>query len=277
MSLSAKIRRAPLRITTGAYILNSGVGKLGADDDTAKKLHGMASNTYGFLGKMQPSTYAKVLGAGEIAVGSALLLPIVPPLVAGAALAGFSGLLLNTYWNTPGMHEEGNPRPTAAGAPVAKDVWMFGMGTGLIADAMLEPAHDKRLEVSATVAEKRAEKSRRAKRKAAKQAAKAAKKSSERAASGRAALAEVQEEAATRARKAARQARQAKKDARKRAEQAQKDARKRAEQAQGRAREASDKAAKRLQELRADYVPAAAEKAQQARDTVRHVAERVAS
>jgi vacuolar-type H+-ATPase subunit H len=76
----------------------------------------------------------------------------------------------------------------------------------------------------------------------------------------------VQEEAATRARKAARQARQAKKDARKRAE-----------QAQGRAREASDKAAKRLQELRADYVPAAAEKAQQARDTVRHVAERVAS
>src|SRR4051794_4040783 len=157
MSVSAKIRRAPLRIVTGAYILNSGVGKLGADDDAAKQLHGFATGTYPFLGKVQPKVYAKALGAGEIAVGGALLLPIVSPVVAGALLAGFSGALLNVYWNTPGMHEEGNPRPTVQGSPLAKDVWMFGIGTALMADAVLDPAHDKLVELEATVSEKRSE------------------------------------------------------------------------------------------------------------------------
>ena len=36
MSLSAKLRRAPIRIATGAFILNSGLGKLHGDEDTAK-------------------------------------------------------------------------------------------------------------------------------------------------------------------------------------------------------------------------------------------------
>src|SRR3954447_10440467 len=107
----------------------------------------MASGTYPFLGKVQPSVFVKGLAVGEIAVGGALLLPIVPPVVAGAALAGFSGVLLKMYWSTPGMHQEGSPRPTAQGAPLAKDIWMLGMGLGLMADAALEPAHDKVIEL----------------------------------------------------------------------------------------------------------------------------------
>ena len=128
MSLTAKLRRAPLRLATGAYILNTGIGKLSADEETAKQLHGMASGTYRFLGKMDPKTFAKVLAVGEITVGGALLLPIVPPVIAGGALLGFSGALLNVYWNTPGMHEDGDPRPTNQGVAMAKDVWMFGIG-----------------------------------------------------------------------------------------------------------------------------------------------------
>jgi len=58
MSLTAKLRRAPLRLATGAYILNTGIGKLSADEETAKQLHGMASGTYRFLGKMDPKTGA---------------------------------------------------------------------------------------------------------------------------------------------------------------------------------------------------------------------------
>jgi hypothetical protein len=61
MSLSAKLRRAPLRIVTGAFILNSGIGKLSADENTAKMLHGMATGTYPFLGKVQPKVFAKGL------------------------------------------------------------------------------------------------------------------------------------------------------------------------------------------------------------------------
>jgi hypothetical protein len=54
MSLAAKLRRAPLRITTGAFILNSGLTKFSADDETAKQLHGFASSTYSFLEKAPP-------------------------------------------------------------------------------------------------------------------------------------------------------------------------------------------------------------------------------
>ena len=72
MSLSAKLRRAPLRVVTGAFVLNSGLGKLKADEDTAKALHGMASGTYGFLGNVDPKLFLKGLAVGEMALGGAL-------------------------------------------------------------------------------------------------------------------------------------------------------------------------------------------------------------
>lgn len=259
MSLSAKMRRAPLRAVTGAYILNSGVGKLSTDDETAKTVHGTASNTYGFLANMQPRAFTKTLGVGEMALGAALLLPIAPPVVVGAALVGYSGALLNVYWRTPGLHQEGNPRPTIAGSPLAKDVWMFGIGTGLIADALLEPAHDKRLEVGATVAEKRAATRRQAKRQARRQAAKAAavtqrsseylaQRSAEHLAQGKALLADAQEHAAKRAERTAKRAKRTKK------------------RAQKRVHKATDAAGKRLGEF-----------ASHAQDSAGRVKERVAS
>jgi uncharacterized membrane protein YphA (DoxX/SURF4 family) len=241
MSLSAKLRRAPQRLVTGAYILNSGVSKLNADDEAAKGVHGMAVGTYPVLGKVQPNVFMKGLAVGEIAVGSLVLLPIVPPAVAGAALVGFSGALLNVYWRTPGMHEPGDPRPTHQGQPIAKDVWMLGIGASMIADALIEPAHDKRVEIGATVSEKRAQKSRRAGRKAKKHAAK-----------GNAEF--------------AKQARQLQAEAAERAQKAAKKAAKRAEKS-------AAKAAKRLAEVRAEYAPVAAEKAKQAREAARDLAD----
>jgi uncharacterized membrane protein YphA (DoxX/SURF4 family) len=243
MTLSAKLRRAPLRAVTGAYILNSGVGKLSADDQTSQALHGMASGTYPFLGKVQPKMFSKGLAVGEITVGTVLLLPVVSPVVAGAALAGFSGALLKLYWNTPGMHEDGSPRPTQQGIAVSKDVWMLGIGAGLIADGVLEPAHDKRVEVTATVSEKRAEKTRRAKRKAAKASGKAAKKAAkrdnDRLKQMRSSAGRLQAEAAKRASKAA-------KKAQKRAEKAGPVAAEKAKQAKVAAQEVGAKARERI-------------------------------
>ena len=40
----------PPRLITGAYIVNAGVSKLGAGEETAKGLHGMAAAAYPFLG-----------------------------------------------------------------------------------------------------------------------------------------------------------------------------------------------------------------------------------
>jgi uncharacterized membrane protein YphA (DoxX/SURF4 family) len=157
MSLSAKLRRAPLRIATGAYLLNSGVTKLNVDDETAKSLHGMASGTYPVLDNLEPKVFARTLAVGEIAVGTTLLLPIVPPFVAGAALVGFSGALLNMYRHTPGMHHEGSLRPTSQGTLVSKDVWMLGIGLGLMTDAALEGAREGAQEIAASLAPRRAD------------------------------------------------------------------------------------------------------------------------
>ena len=60
----------PIRVATGAYILNSGIGKLGADEGTAQFLHGAAAGTYPSVFKdMKPKTFAQVLAYSEIAVG----------------------------------------------------------------------------------------------------------------------------------------------------------------------------------------------------------------
>jgi hypothetical protein len=120
------------RISAGALILNSGLGKRGADEATAAGLHGFASGTYPFLKNVQPQQFAKALAAGEIAVGAALLAPVVPTAVAGAVLTAFSGGLLGLYLRTPGMHKPGSLAPTQEGLPIAKDVWLLGIGIGLL-------------------------------------------------------------------------------------------------------------------------------------------------
>jgi hypothetical protein len=62
--MAGKLRRAPTRIVTGAFILNSGLQKLKGDDDTAKAVHGMASGAYPAFGTLEPKTFLRVLGAG---------------------------------------------------------------------------------------------------------------------------------------------------------------------------------------------------------------------
>jgi hypothetical protein len=148
MSLSAKLRRTPSRAATGAFILNSGIEKLSGTDETAKALHAMASGAFPALEKIPPKPFLKAVAAGEIAIGSALLLPIVPAGVAGLALMGFSGSLLGMWWRTPGMHEEGSIRPTQQGMTIAKDVWMFAIGTSLVIGSVVDPAHDKKVELT---------------------------------------------------------------------------------------------------------------------------------
>ena len=132
MGLPVTLSELPARISAGAFILNSGLGKRGADEGTAAGLHGFATGTYPFLKSVDPATFVKVLAYSEIAVGTALLTPFVPTAVAGAALTAFSGGLLGLYLNTPGMRKPGSLAPTQEGLTVAKDVWLLGIGIGLL-------------------------------------------------------------------------------------------------------------------------------------------------
>jgi hypothetical protein len=136
MSLAAKLRRAPGRIAAGSFILNAGVSKLSGDAETAKALHAMACGTYPMLQRIPPPLFLRLLALSEITVGSVLLLPVAGPALAGLALTGFAGSLLGLYVKTPGLHDE-KFRPTQQGTPIAKDIWMAGIGVSLLLDAGL--------------------------------------------------------------------------------------------------------------------------------------------
>lgn len=140
----SRTRHVPVRLATGAFILNSGVSKRDADADTAAGLHTFACGTYPFLNNLEPQQFARMLSAGEIAVGTALLLPVVPPAAAGAALTGFSAGLLGLYLRTPGMRQEGSLAPTQDGTALAKDVWLLGAGLSLVVDALTDERRSSR-------------------------------------------------------------------------------------------------------------------------------------
>ncbi|GAA3159391.1 MULTISPECIES: hypothetical protein [Streptomyces] len=132
MHLAPEPRDVAPRLATGAFILNSGLGKLKADEETAAGIHGMACTAYPFLDKLEPRVFVRLLAWSEVAIGSALLAPVVPSRLAGAALTGFSAGLVGLYLRTPGMREPGSLRPTQNGIPLAKDTWMLGIGLGLL-------------------------------------------------------------------------------------------------------------------------------------------------
>jgi len=128
------LRNVPTRVATGGYILHSGLSKWNGGEEQAKGVHAMASGAYPFLANVPPATFLKALSAAEIGIGAALLTPFIGNRLAGAALAAFSGGLMGMYLRTPALHEPGSVWPTRAGTGISKDVWMLGIGVGLMAD-----------------------------------------------------------------------------------------------------------------------------------------------
>jgi hypothetical protein len=144
VGLPVKLADIAPRVAAGAFILQSGLGKRNVDEQHAAGLHGMASGAYPVLGKVEPTQFVKMLSAGEIALGAALLAPVVPTALAGAGLAAFAGGLLGLYWKTPGMHEEGSLKPTQQGIGIAKDVWMLGIGLGFVTQGLVDRRANKK-------------------------------------------------------------------------------------------------------------------------------------
>ena len=127
----------PVRLATGAFILNSGLSKWQqGDEERDKQIHAMATGTYPFFESMEPGQFTRLLAAGEIALGAGLLaVPVVGPGIAGLGLSGFSAALLGLYMKTPGMREPDSIRPSSTGLPIAKDSWILAIGAGLVMDA----------------------------------------------------------------------------------------------------------------------------------------------
>ncbi|MGN4162246.1 hypothetical protein ACRWOO_21615 [Streptomyces sp. NEAU-PBA10] len=133
MSGCGKVKawQVPLRLVTGAFILHSGMEKWDGPDEQAQGVHGMARQTFPFLENIDAPRFLKLLAAGEIALGAALLTPMVPTRLAGAALTGFAGSLMAVYAQTPGLRKEGSVWPTPDGIGVSKDSWLLAIGLAL--------------------------------------------------------------------------------------------------------------------------------------------------
>lgn len=132
------LTQLPLRVATGAFILNSGVAKLSADEGTAQFLHqGAKTAVPGVFDSMDAKSFARVLSYSEIGIGALLLAPMVPATVAGAALTGFGAGLVRMYLKTPGMTQSDGIRPTQDGTALAKDVWLLGAGLTLFSQGVV--------------------------------------------------------------------------------------------------------------------------------------------
>ncbi|MEU4474559.1 hypothetical protein [Micromonospora sp. NPDC023888] len=131
-----KLAHLPLRLSIGAYFLNSGLGKRNLEGAAAEGMHGMAVAAMPQLGQLDPPRFAKLLSYSEIALGAALLAPIVPAPLVGLGLTAFGVGLVQLYLKTPGMREPGSVRPTQQGAGLAKDVWLVGAGLTLVLEGL---------------------------------------------------------------------------------------------------------------------------------------------
>ena len=136
-----RLSHIPLRLTTGAFILNAGLGKRDLDGDSAAGMQAMAARVYPPASRIKPETFGTMLSYAEMTLGSALLAPFVPARLAGVGLGIFSGSLVTMYLRTPGMTLEDGIRPSQQGTALAKDIWMLGIAAALVLDRKHKPGY----------------------------------------------------------------------------------------------------------------------------------------
>ncbi|MFI0370006.1 hypothetical protein ACH35V_19210 [Actinomadura sp. 1N219] len=144
MRFLARAHQMPARLTVGAFVVNSGLSKLKGGDEAAEQTHGLAKTAYPFLGSRDPREFTRMLGTAEVALGAALMVPLVPSIVAGAALTAFAGGLSGLYLRVPGMREPGGLRPTQQGTALAKDFWLLGIGSALVLEEIGRAREERR-------------------------------------------------------------------------------------------------------------------------------------
>lgn len=122
-----------LRAIPGAFILNSGIGKLQLPEEASEGLHQAATSGIPAIENLPAKDFSKYLGAAETGLGAALLAPFVSNKLAGAGLVAFGAGLLSMYFNNDENTEDDGIRPSHEGTALAKDSWLVAIGLGLLA------------------------------------------------------------------------------------------------------------------------------------------------
>ena len=131
MAQKSHLHNFPARLAVGAYLLDSGLSKLEADEAALEHSHHVAVNAYPFLEEVESTKFAKYFAQGEIFLAAILLLPLVPDVLAGFALTIFAASLMGLYLRIPGMRRVRSLRATPDGIGLAKNIWILGIGLSL--------------------------------------------------------------------------------------------------------------------------------------------------
>ena len=121
-----------LRGVPGAYLVQSGYGKLSMDAEAAKGLQQFAATGVPQFAEWDAKTFATFVAGSEIAIGGALLTPFVSKRLAGAGLLAFSAGLLSMYFRNPEMTQEDGIRPSEQGIQLSKDAFLAAIGAALM-------------------------------------------------------------------------------------------------------------------------------------------------
>ena len=132
MANNRHLHNFPARLAVGAYLLDSGLSKLEADEATLEHIHNMAVNAYPFLQEVESTKFAKYFAQVEILLAAILLLPLVPDVLAGFVLTIFAASLMGLYLRIPGMRRVRSLRATPNGIGLAKNIWILGIGLSLV-------------------------------------------------------------------------------------------------------------------------------------------------
>lgn len=129
MSLSTTL----LRGISGAYFLQSGIGKLKMPTAAATGLQQFAATGVPQVTKLDPDTFGKVVSYSEIGVGASLLAPVVSNRLAGLALGAINAGFLSIYFRNDQMTRKDGIRPSEAGTGLSKDLFIAAIAAALIA------------------------------------------------------------------------------------------------------------------------------------------------
>ena len=127
-----RISNAILRGVPGAFLLQSGYGKLGMDAESAEGLKQFASTGVPQFADWDSQTFTKFIAGTELALGTALLSPFVSKRLAGAGLLAFSAGLLSMYFRNSDMTQEDGIRPSEQGLTLSKDAFLAAIGAALV-------------------------------------------------------------------------------------------------------------------------------------------------
>ncbi|MCT1733906.1 MULTISPECIES: hypothetical protein [Kocuria] len=127
-----RISNAILRGVPGAFLLQSGYGKLGMDAESAEGLKQFASTGVPQFADWDSQTFTTFIAGTELALGTALLTPFVSKRLAGAGLLAFSAGLLSMYFRNSDMTQEDGIRPSEQGLTLSKDAFLAAIGAALV-------------------------------------------------------------------------------------------------------------------------------------------------